>query len=65
MRKLDDLNFDHYMVHTGQNFTPELKDFSLEILELRAPDMEMQIDTSSYGAEVADVIKKSDALFEK
>ena len=27
LKKLDDLNFEHVMVHTGQNFTPELKDF--------------------------------------
>ena len=30
LKKLDELNFDHYMVHTGQNFTPELKDFFFE-----------------------------------
>ena len=27
LKKLDELNFDHVMVHTGQNFTPELRDF--------------------------------------
>ena len=65
LRKLDDLNFEHIMVHTGQNFTPELKDFFFRDLELRAPDYELGIDTSSYGNEVADVIKKSDDLMEK
>ena len=65
LKKLDELNFDHYMVHTGQNFTPELKDFFFEDLKLREPDHEMGIDTSSYGKEVADVISKSDALMEK
>jgi UDP-N-acetylglucosamine 2-epimerase (non-hydrolysing) len=65
LKKLDDLNFDHIMVHTGQNFTPELKDFFFHDLELRKPDYEMGIDTSSYGNEVADVIRKSDELFEK
>ena len=65
LKKLDELNFDHFMVHTGQNFTPELKDFFFQDLKLRAPDHEMGIDTSSYGKEVADVISKSDALMEK
>ncbi len=65
LKKLDDLNFDHIMVHTSQNFTRELKDFFFEDLELRAPDYDLQIDTSSYGREVADVIRKSDELFEK
>jgi len=64
LKKLDDLNFEHVMVHTGQNFTPELKDFFFRDLQLRAPDFELGIDTSSYGKEVADVIRKSDDLME-
>lgn len=65
LKKLDELNFDHFMVHTGQNFTPELKDFFFNDLKLRNPDHEMNIDTSSYGKEVAEVISKSDLLMEK
>lgn len=64
-KKLDALNFDHIMVHTGQNFTPELKDFFFEDLQLREPDFSLSIDTSSYGREVADVISMSDDLFVK
>ncbi|MFZ5447623.1 MAG: non-hydrolyzing UDP-N-acetylglucosamine 2-epimerase [Thermodesulfobacteriota bacterium] len=63
LKKLDELNFDHIMVHTSQNFTKELKDYFFRDLELRAPDYNLQIDTSSYGNEVADVIKKSAELF--
>ena len=65
LKKLDALNFEHIMVHTGQNFTPELKDFFFKDLQLREPDFELKIDTSSYAREVADVILKSDALMEK
>jgi UDP-N-acetylglucosamine 2-epimerase (non-hydrolysing) len=65
LKKLDQLNFDHVMVHTGQNFTPELKDFFFRDLELREPDYQLNIDTSSYGKEVADVILKADELFVK
>lgn len=65
LHKLDELNFDHIMVHTGQNFTPELKDFFFRDLKLRQPDYELGIDTSSYGKEVADVIAKTDELFVK
>ncbi len=65
LKKLDELNFEHIMVHTGQNYTPELKDFFFRDLELRKPDYELNIDTSSYGKEVADVIVKSDELFVK
>jgi len=65
LKKLDELNFDHIMVHTSQNFTKELKDFFFHDLELRPPDYDLKIDTSSHGKEVADVIRKSDDLFEK
>lgn len=64
-KKLDALNFEHIMVHTGQNYTPELKDFFFRDLELRKPDFELGIDTSGYGKEVADVIIKSEELLKK
>ena len=65
LKKLDELNFDHIMVHTSQNFTKELKDFFFNDLKLRKPDYDLSIDTRSYGKEVSDVIKKSDELFQK
>jgi UDP-N-acetylglucosamine 2-epimerase (non-hydrolysing) len=65
LKKLDELNFEHVMVHTGQNFTPELKDFFFKDLQLREPDYQLDINTSGYAREVADVILKSDALMEK
>ena len=65
LKKLDDLNFDHIMVHTSQNFTAELKDFFFHDLKLRKPDYDLQINTSSYGLEVSDVINKSYELFLK
>lgn len=65
LKKLDELNFDHIMVHTGQNFTPELKAFFFQDLELRKPDHQLTVDTSNPARETADVIRKSDDLFEK
>lgn len=65
LKKLDELNFDHIMVHTGQNFTPELREFFFNDLQLRQPDYELNIDTSSYGKEVSDVILKSEELMKK
>ena len=62
LKKLDKLNFDHIMVHTGQNFTPELREFFFNDLHLRQPDFELNIDTSGYGREVADVILKSEEI---
>jgi len=65
LKKLDSMNFEHIMVHTSQNFTPELKDFFFRDLELRKPDYDLGIDTSSYAKEVADVVQKADAIIEK
>jgi len=65
LKKLDELNFEHIMVHTSQNFTAELKDFFFHDLKLRKPDYDLKINTSSYGLEVSDIIRKSDDLFSK
>ncbi|HEU0013672.1 MAG TPA: UDP-N-acetylglucosamine 2-epimerase (non-hydrolyzing) [Longimicrobium sp.] len=65
LKKLDEYDFEHIMVHTGQNHTPELKDFIIRDLELRAPDYELGIDTTSYGREVADVVSKTDELIKQ
>lgn len=65
LKKLDSLNFEHIMVHTGQNYTKELKDFFFKDLELRIPDYQLAIDTTNYGKEVSDVIRESDQLFRK
>ncbi|MGE0063295.1 MAG: non-hydrolyzing UDP-N-acetylglucosamine 2-epimerase, partial [Xanthobacteraceae bacterium] len=58
-------HFAHVMVPPGQNSTPELREFIFRDLQLRRPNYELDIDTSGYGAEVADVIRKSDELFKK
>jgi len=65
LKKLDELNFEHIMVHTGQNFTPELKDFFFRDLNLRKPDYQLSIDTSNPARETADVIVQADGLFQK
>lgn len=66
LKKLDEHSvFEHIMVHTGQNHTPELKDFFFQDLQLRAPDYYLGIRTNSFASELSDVVSKSDELFEK
>jgi UDP-N-acetylglucosamine 2-epimerase (non-hydrolysing) len=65
LNKLDQFNFEHVMVHTGQNFTPELRDFFYRDLCLRTPDFDLQIDTSGYAEEVADVLVKSEKVMKQ
>ena len=64
LKKLDNLNFEHIMVHTGQNFTPELREFFFSDLKLRKPDYQLNIDTSSFSKEVSDVILETDKLMD-
>jgi UDP-N-acetylglucosamine 2-epimerase (non-hydrolysing) len=66
LKKLDESqSFDHIMVHTGQNFTPELKNFFFDDLNLREPDVQLNINTSSFSQEVSDVLIESEKIFKK
>ena len=60
--KLDEYT-DHIFVHTGQNSDPKLNEIFFEDLELRAPDYYLNVDTSSMGSVMGDVLKKSEEVF--
>jgi UDP-N-acetylglucosamine 2-epimerase (non-hydrolysing) len=62
--KLDDYT-DHIFVHTGQNSDPKLNDVFFDDLELRKPDYYLNVDTTSMGTVMGDVIKKSEEVFLK
>lgn len=48
MLALDEV-VEHVVVHTGQNWDPQLKDVFFKELGLREPDHRLDIDTSSLG----------------
>ena len=58
MSLLDDY-VDHVIVHTGQNYDYELNEIFFKDLEIRKPDIFLEIDTSSLGMAVGDIIRKS------
>jgi UDP-N-acetylglucosamine 2-epimerase (non-hydrolysing) len=62
--KLDEYT-DHILVHTGQNSDPKLNNVFFEDLELRQPDYFLNVDTSSMGSVMGDVLKKSEEVFLK
>ena len=62
--KLDEYT-DHIFVHTGQNSDPKLNDVFFDDLELRKPDYFLNVDTTSMGTVMGDVIKKSEEVFLK
>lgn len=60
--KLLDKHLTQILVHTGQNYDYELNEVFFEDLGLRKPDHFMGIDTSSLGASVGDILKKSEEI---
>src|SRR5687767_4807680 len=48
-----DQHFEHVLVHTGQNFSDNLSRVFFEELQVRAPDVAMGVDTSSFGRQLA------------
>jgi len=60
-----DEHLNHILVHTGQNYDYELNEIFFEELELRKPDHFLNVDTSSLGSAVGDIIKKSEEVLIK
>ena len=60
--KLLDRFVNHILVHTGQNYDYELNEIFFEDLGLRKPDRFLNVDVSSLGASVGDIIRKSEQV---
>jgi len=57
-----DRDFDHILVHTGQNYDYELNEVFFEDLEIRKPNFFLDSAGSSSAETIAKVIQKSDKL---
>lgn len=57
-----DKHFEHVMVFTNQNYTPELSSIFFSDLEVRKPNYNLKIKTGQFGPEVADVIVKTEKV---
>lgn len=60
-----DQTLNHILVHTGQNYDYELNEIFFRDLELRKPDYFLNIDTTSLGSTIGDIIKKSEEVLIK
>ncbi|MGD8778951.1 MAG: UDP-N-acetylglucosamine 2-epimerase (non-hydrolyzing) [Ignavibacteria bacterium] len=60
-----DKHVDHIIVHTGQNYDYELNEIFFKELEIRKPDYFLNVDTSSIGAAIGDIIRKSEEVLKK
>ena len=56
---------NHLIVHTGQNYDYELNEIFFKDLEIRKPDYFFNIDTSSLGSALGDIMKKSEEVLKK
>ena len=57
IKKLDE-NFDHTLVHTGQNYDYELNEIFFEELGLRKPDIILNAAGETSSQTIGNVIKK-------
>lgn len=61
MSALDKL-VDHRIVHTGQNYDYELNDVFFEELGVRQPDHFLNVDTSSLGRSLGEILIKTEQV---
>jgi UDP-N-acetyl-L-fucosamine synthase len=54
--------FDHIIVHTGQNYDHELNEIFFKELSVRKPDHFLQVDTSSLGRSLGDILIKTEEV---
>ena len=62
--KLDKF-FDHVLVHTGQNYDFNLSQVFFNDLGIREPDYFLNINNSTLGNAIGDIIKKTEEVLEK
>lgn len=59
-----DEQFDHVLVHSGQNYDYELNQVFFDDLEIRKPDHFLDAAGGSAAETIAEIIAKSDSIFE-
>ena len=59
---LFDERLNQIIIRTGQNYDYELNDIFFKELELREPDYFLNVDTSSLGSAVGEIIKKAEEV---
>ncbi len=53
---------DHIVVHTGQNYDYELNQVFFDELDIRKPDHFLNVDVSSMGASIGDIMRKTEEV---
>jgi UDP-N-acetylglucosamine 2-epimerase len=58
-----DKHFNHIFVNTGQNKDPMLSNVFFDELEIRKPDLYLDVDTSTLGSVLGDTLAKIEKVF--
>jgi UDP-N-acetyl-L-fucosamine synthase len=56
---------DHHLVHTGQNYSPELSQIFFDELSLREPDIYLNARQESLGAQLGSMLEQVEAYLQK
>jgi UDP-N-acetylglucosamine 2-epimerase (non-hydrolysing) len=64
IEKLDS-HCTHILVHTGQNFDKRLNDIFFEELNIRKPDYFLGIRSTSFGDQIAQILRESEKVLQK
>ncbi len=66
LRRLDATEgIEHVLVHTGQNWDRQLNGVFFDDLGLRLPDHALDVDVTSLGATLGDILRKTEAVLEE
>ena len=60
-----DINVDHTIVHTGQNYDYELNELFFEQLGIRKPDIFLDAMKGTPSETIGDIIAKSDRVYQE
>jgi len=61
--KLLDRCAEHILVHTGQNYDTRLSGVFFRELGVRQPDVFLEVDSSSFGVQVGQILSRIEPLF--
>ena len=66
MRRLDATEgIEHVLVHTGQNWDRQLNGVFFDDLGLRLPDHVLDVDVTSLGATLGDILRKTETVLDE
>jgi UDP-N-acetylglucosamine 2-epimerase (non-hydrolysing) len=60
-----DNQFEHILVHSGQNYDYELNEIFFEQLDIRKPDHFLNISNSSFSQAIADIMLNTNTLLDE